>query len=49
MEEERRQKSRGTIVFPPADNLYPVLESTIHGTENINKKTQQLQQKKSIS
>lgn len=24
-------------MFPPTDNLHPVLESRINGTENINK------------
>ena len=37
-------------MFPPADNLYPVLEGTIHGTENINKqKNTAVTTKKSIS
>lgn len=39
MQAEGRQKSRGTIMFPLTDNLHPVLESRINGTENINKQT----------
>ena len=37
MEAEGRQKSRGAIMFPPANNLHPVLENRINGTANINK------------
>lgn len=49
MEAEGRQKSRGAIMFPPTDNLHPVLESRINGTENINKQKDSNYNRKSMS
>lgn len=49
MEAEGRQKSSGAIMFPPTDNLHPVLESRINGTENINKQKDSNYNRKSMS
>ena len=49
MEAEWRQKSREAIMFPPTDNLHPVLESRINGTENIIKQKDSNYNRKSMS